>query len=454
MLSGWRAVHRRCTTASHGIGSLTHDAVQLFVDPDHVVRATDPSGREALLGCGAVLDHFLVAMAAAGWAANVGRFPNPNNLLHVASIDFSPMEFVAEAHLRRANAILLRRTDRLPFAPPPEWDSFEFHVRRSFDAELVRLDVIADDQRARLAEASQLTESVRLYDSSYHAELHWWTAAFDLREGIPHSSLVSAAESDRVDVGRSFPVTHHRERREEVGEDHSKILVLSTYDDTHESVLACGEKLSAVLLDAAMVGLASCTLTHITEVPASRAIVAEMIGQQTTPQVLIRIGLAPSTRTCRPRPRADRSTRFSSFASGTNDGATGTFASRHKAVPSIASEPDNASNCRSRHARSLLTVALRRRRNRRFTIGTRCRVVGCRRGGQSRYPAAPRLRHRPGRRRRQTPSTRHVISLPAEIAVRHAVMAVESTDQPVKIEVEILQDRPVRVLLEASDRLP
>ena len=38
----------------------------------------------------------------------------------------------------------------------------------------------------------------------------------------------------------------------------------------------------------------------------------------------------------------------------------------------------------------------------------------------------------------------------AEIAVRQAFMAVESTDKPVKIEVEILQDRPTRALLEAS----
>jgi hypothetical protein len=106
--------------------------------------------------------------------------------------------------------------------------------------------------------------------------------------------LVSAAESDRVDVGRVFPVTHHPERRQEVAEDHSKIAVLSTYDDTHNAVLQCGEMLSAVLLDATMTGLATCTLTHITELPASRQILATLIGQQTTPQVLIRIGLAPS----------------------------------------------------------------------------------------------------------------------------------------------------------------
>ena len=38
----------------------------------------------------------------------------------------------------------------------------------------------------------------------------------------------------------------------------------------------------------------------------------------------------------------------------------------------------------------------------------------------------------------------------AEVAVRYALTAVESTDKPVKIEVEILQDRPTRALLEAS----
>src|ERR1700752_1767802 len=199
------------------------DTVSVFADPNRVVRGTDNSGREALIACGALIDHFRVAVAAAGFKANADRFPNPDNPLHVASIDFTPMEFVTERHRQRANAILLRRTDRLPFAAPPDWDASE----------------------PQLAEASQLTESLRLYDSPYHSELDWWTAAYAVAEGIPHSSLVSAAESDRVDVGRTFPVTHHRERRLEMGEDRAKVMVLSTYNDTRESVLRCGELLSA-----------------------------------------------------------------------------------------------------------------------------------------------------------------------------------------------------------------
>ena len=43
-----------------------------------------------------------------------------------------------------------------------------------------------------------------------------------------------------------------------------------------------------------MAGLATCTLTHITEVAASRDIVAAVIGEDEIPQVLIRVGMTPA----------------------------------------------------------------------------------------------------------------------------------------------------------------
>lgn len=267
--------------------------VQLFLDKDRVLYGTDRSGREAVISCGAVLDHFRVAMAAAGWTITVDRYPNPNDHLHLATIDFSPMEFVTEGHRLRANAILQRRTDRLPFAEPPDWDELKSQLRSTVSTDAVRLDVIAEELRPELAEASELTESLRLYDTTYHSELAWWTGAFKAADGIPHSSLVSALEGDRVDVGRTFPAPGTSDRRFEFGRDHSKILVLSTYDDEPVSVLQSGEKLSAVLLDATMAGLATCTLTHLIELRSSRDLVATLIGQPTTPQALVRVGMAP-----------------------------------------------------------------------------------------------------------------------------------------------------------------
>ena len=292
------AVHLACRSPSLHNSQPWHwvavgHAVHLFLDKDRVLFSTDHTGREALIGCGAALDHFRVAMAAAGWTANVDRYPNPNNTSHLASIDFSPMEFVTEGHRRRADAILLRRTDRLPFAEPSAWDTVEPLLRHTITSDAVRLDVIADELRGELAEASEAAESLRLYDSPYHSELHWWTGPFESRDGIPHSALASAAENDRVDVGRHFPAAHNAERRFGVGRDHSKVLVLSTYDDERSSVLQCGEMLSAILLEATMAGLATCTLTHITELWPGRNVIASLIDQTTTPQLLIRIGSAP-----------------------------------------------------------------------------------------------------------------------------------------------------------------
>ena len=76
------------------------------------------------------------------------------------------------------------------------------------------------------------------------------------------------------------------------GEDHSKVAVLSTYNNERRDVLQCGEMLSALLLEATMAGLATCTLTHITEQHAGRNLLAALIDQATTPQVLVRVGVA------------------------------------------------------------------------------------------------------------------------------------------------------------------
>jgi hypothetical protein len=270
--------------------------LDLFLDPSRVMN-TDRSQREALISCGAVLDHLRVAMAAAGWMANIERFPNPDKPGHVAAIEFTPMDDVTDDQLRRADAILIRRSDRLPFmAPltaPTNWESFEALLRSKIHAGAARLDALPDDLRPRLAEASRLTESLRLYDSPYHNELHWWTAPFEASEGIPYGSLISGAETDRVGVGRVFPLTHNRERRTNVGEDCSKILMLSTDNDSRCDAMSCGEALSAILLECTMEGFATCPLTHLTELSVSREILAAITDHSDVPQILIRVGVAP-----------------------------------------------------------------------------------------------------------------------------------------------------------------
>lgn len=265
-------------------------ALQLWADPFRVVYATDDGGRELTLSCGAVLDHIRVAMAAVGWDSVTKRFPDPNEPNHLATLQFRPMEAVTEAHRRRADAILRRHTDRLPFGGPAAWPALEATLRRAVIPYDVILHVVADDARPLLAEASRITEETRRYDVYYQDELRWWASPFASDVRLPANELVSSADVARVDIARAFPPGGGG-RHATVDRDHSKILVLSTHhDDARLDVLRCGEALSAVLLECTMAGMATCTLTHITEQDASRDILRQVTGNVGQPQLLIRVG--------------------------------------------------------------------------------------------------------------------------------------------------------------------
>ncbi|QZA05991.1 NAD(P)H nitroreductase [Mycolicibacter heraklionensis] len=280
------------------------DELQLFLDPSRVLPS-DRAGREAVIGCGAALDHLRAATASAGLHANVDRFPNPNDPNHLASIRFDRMGYVTDGHRCRADVIWVRRSDRLPFAPPPNWESFEPILRNRLAHYGVLFDVLPDRVRPRLAQASQFTESLRLYDSLYHAELHRWTVPFEASTGVPYSSLASATEAGRVDVGRRFPTPtlDHPDRRAEIGQDQATIVVLSTESDSRADALATGECLSALLLECTMAALATCPLTHLTEVQVAREIVETLVGRNAVPQILVRVGHAPATEEPAPRTR-------------------------------------------------------------------------------------------------------------------------------------------------------
>lgn len=245
------------------------------------VLATDRSTREARISCGAVLDHLQAAMASAGWLAHINRFPTPGDTEHLAAVEFTPAKGVTDYQRRRADAILKRRTDRFPFFAPTDWDAFEPVLHSSIGTTDVHLDVLSDDIRPRLAEAAELTESLRLYDSTYHRELDWWTGPFEASQGIPYSALVSDSDFHGVGINRKFPSMHTPERRAGVTADHSKILMLSTDDDSPLHALRCGEALSTVLLECTMAGLATCPVTHLTELSVSRHLLAALTDHMT-----------------------------------------------------------------------------------------------------------------------------------------------------------------------------
>jgi nitroreductase len=113
-------------------------------------------------------------------------------------------------------------------------------------------------------------------------------------EGIPQTALVAESDDRRVDVNRQFPIDPLDERSSAGTYDEAKILVLSTPRDTRVDALDCGEVLSAVLLECTMAGLATCPVTHITELEASRNLIRDLTSDPAAvPQILVRVGIEP-----------------------------------------------------------------------------------------------------------------------------------------------------------------
>ncbi|UMB71844.1 Acg family FMN-binding oxidoreductase [Mycobacterium paraterrae] len=271
---------------------LDRGQLQLFLDPSRVMT-TDTSARQALISCGAALDHLRVAMAAAGWHTDVDRFPYPANKNHLASIGFTRSPYVAERDRRRARAVWERHTDRLPFSSVSDRESIEPILRAASASEAVHIDLLPESLRPQLIEASQTAESLRWYNTVYHDELCWWTAPFESSEGIPYSALGSASEAGRVAFDRTFPGHRGPKRREAIPEDNAAIVLLSTDGDGRAEALASGEALSSVLLECTMAGLATCPVTHVTELHVTRDLIKALLDREATPQVLVRVGVVP-----------------------------------------------------------------------------------------------------------------------------------------------------------------
>ncbi|QIS03677.1 NAD(P)H nitroreductase [Nocardia brasiliensis] len=236
--------------------------IDLYLDP---LRAQPPTGsipRDALSSCGAALHHLRVALAAAGWSTVVRRLPNPEDPNHLASLAVVRHR-PTMLELALGNAIPRRQTDRRDFGPAPIPPG---------SVGLVQERAMANGANVRQAVGPTRAELVEVLDAA--AQCHRGGARCH-RYGEP--AVFGSAS------------------------DHAELLVLSTGGDERLAQLRAGEALSAVLLTATNVGLASCALTDPLRAPDLRQRVrTRVLSGRGYPQAVIRIGWAPTDATTPP----------------------------------------------------------------------------------------------------------------------------------------------------------
>ncbi|WP_407671113.1 Acg family FMN-binding oxidoreductase [Nocardia stercoris] len=277
--------------------------LDLFADIDRLLRAADPQGRQELISCGVVLHHAVTALAAHGWRAEIDYFPDACDPDHLAALSLRQTAGASAADVELARAMDERYSDRLPMLPPHGLEQLVPRLRAAVSAYELDFDVLPEAGRARLAALSDRHAADRDNDALYQQELSGWAGHADAPEGVPPSSLVSAAEFARTDVGRAFPAAPHAQRRAGLS-DRAEVAVISSYGDSPLQWLFTGAALSAVLLECTVAGLSTCPLTHITETTADRRALAMLLPQPAPlPQALVRIGTAPDDDRPPPSPR-------------------------------------------------------------------------------------------------------------------------------------------------------
>ncbi len=266
--------------------------VHLYPDLRRWLPRTDNDGRDIAVSCGAALHHLTVALAAAGITARVHRFPNPAEPDHFAAVELHPGR--PGGDLAPVNAIMHRRTDRRRFT---DWEVPDAVVAELVDraaAYGALLRPITDaGTRARLVEIIGAAAQEQERIPGYRTETAVWSGIRAGVDGVPAANLLRDPVGTGDGTARRF--AEGRIPQDGDGPDGALLLVLGTASDGPLAQLRAGEALSAVLLDATEAGLATCPLSQPLEVPGARALLRDdVLGGTLTPQLVLRVGWAPS----------------------------------------------------------------------------------------------------------------------------------------------------------------
>jgi nitroreductase len=271
--------------------------VELHADWTRHLPATDPDRRDVLLSCGAALHHLQVVLAARDVAVRVNRLPDPENSGHLATVQVRPG--TGDARVAALSpGIDRRRTDRRRMSHRVVPSSHISHIaEQAARTGATLLPVTGPALRQRLTTALAQAAHTQAQTPGYSAELQLWTRRHaGGRDGIPIGNLpsppVGLIEPSPL---RHFPPGRLSQPSQPPGhgpaDDAAEFLVLATHGDGPVDRLRAGEAMSAALLAATQLGLATTPLSQALEVDVTRKVLQhQVLHIPEHPQLIIRIG--------------------------------------------------------------------------------------------------------------------------------------------------------------------
>jgi nitroreductase len=280
------------------------DVLELRADRSRQLSATDPSGRQLTISCGAALLGARLAVHHLGHEANVRLLPEPADGDLLAEVRAGrPVPADEDVH-RLLEAMARRRSHRGRFDAVPVPASTVVRLRAAAEKEGARL-VLVNRPGARRAVADVVAAAERTQQSNpgVRAELEEWTppAQSDRRDGVPADAYPQRPVSPGAQeltvrdfsAGRGQGVPSQPTLPVASAAPPVMAVLLSPYDGPADWLLA-GQALHRVLLTAAVDGVQASLHGQPTELDGLRRLLQDELLVNEKPQMLLQLGHAPA----------------------------------------------------------------------------------------------------------------------------------------------------------------
>lgn len=280
---------------------LLGNGAELIADRTRCLPVVDPLDRALLISCGAALGHLRTAVRNFGHEAKVELFPEGSGSDVLARLIVGRPKAPSDVDRRRFQAITRRRTTRLRYADEPLPEGLAQQMIKTATTEGCELAVVEDAER-KLAIAQLVAEGdqAQFADPAFRRELASWVHSrrSATRDGMSGANFGMPDILSAVGglVIRTFDMGEGQGAKDEqLAQWSPALLVLATPDDEPESWLRTGLALSSILLDITTAGWTSAYLNQPVETATLRPRLQDAAKVAGLPQLLFRMGRAPTT---------------------------------------------------------------------------------------------------------------------------------------------------------------
>ena len=272
------------------------DGIELYADRTRALPVVDPEDRELTISCGAALFSLRIALRHFAYEASVRSFPDASKPDLLARIRFGNEKKATAEENALFDAIVKRRTNRMPFGTQPIAESLLSELQEAATKEGAWLVIVrGEENRNKLADLIAEADRKQMSDGHFRRELAAWihpsrTASHD---GTPAYALGFGALAGYFGplVVRTFDVGKGQAAKDrQLATGSPALAVLGAKSDTPPDWLSAGQALARVLLRARVEDVWASFLNQPIEIPELRALISELVGGKGFPQLILRMG--------------------------------------------------------------------------------------------------------------------------------------------------------------------